>query len=130
MNMDEEAIDRADPSNTNVYLGNIAPETSEEDLTNHFAGVSSARHCAYHDARLSKIPTLPPLPTPIPLLTPTPLPTPIHTYSVWPHCRDQAAQEGRLWICQVCAAWLRGQGHRWEPRQAASWPGEYVVINT
>ncbi|GAX72653.1 hypothetical protein CEUSTIGMA_g109.t1 [Chlamydomonas eustigma] len=34
---DEMTIDRSDPSNTNVYLGNISPETSEQDLTAHFS---------------------------------------------------------------------------------------------
>ncbi len=33
---DADTIDRSDPSNTNVYLGNIAPETTELDLNNHF----------------------------------------------------------------------------------------------
>lgn len=31
-----EAVDRADPSNTNVYIGNISPETTEADLRTHF----------------------------------------------------------------------------------------------
>ena len=35
---DLDSIDRADPSNTNVYVGNIAPETSELDLMNFFGG--------------------------------------------------------------------------------------------
>ena len=38
LNMDVTAVDRADPANTNVYLGNISPETSEEDLMLHYAG--------------------------------------------------------------------------------------------
>ena len=38
LNMDMTAVDRADPANTNVYLGNISPETSEEDLMLHYAG--------------------------------------------------------------------------------------------
>ena len=32
-----EAVDRADPSNTNVYIGNISPETAEVDVRTHFA---------------------------------------------------------------------------------------------
>mmetsp|Transcript_39058 Transcript_39058/g.86881 ORF Transcript_39058/g.86881 Transcript_39058/m.86881 type:complete len:464 (+) Transcript_39058:198-1589(+) len=34
---DYESVDRADPSNTNVYVGNIPPEWSEVDLTSHFS---------------------------------------------------------------------------------------------
>ena len=37
-NVDSSTIDHADPSNTNVYLGNVSPETNEEDLMNHFSG--------------------------------------------------------------------------------------------
>ena len=37
-NVDSSTIDRADPSNTNVYLGNVSPETNEEDLMVHFSG--------------------------------------------------------------------------------------------
>ena len=36
--LDSDSIDRADPSNTNVYIGNIAPETNEADLVAHFEG--------------------------------------------------------------------------------------------
>eukprot|EP00798_Chlamydomonas_sp_ICE-L_P024446 gene24446-10046_t len=34
---DHDSIDRADPSNTNVYVGNIPPEWVEHELTNHFS---------------------------------------------------------------------------------------------
>eukprot|EP00798_Chlamydomonas_sp_ICE-L_P027254 gene27254-2237_t len=34
---DHDSIDRADPSNTNVYVGNIPPEWIEHELTNHFS---------------------------------------------------------------------------------------------
>ena len=29
---------RADPANTNIYIGNISPETTEATLTAHFSG--------------------------------------------------------------------------------------------
>ena len=35
---DGKTVDRADPANTNVYVGNISPETNEDDLMRHFAG--------------------------------------------------------------------------------------------
>lgn len=39
------AVDRADPANTNVYLGNISPETNEDDLMRHFAGMTILVYC-------------------------------------------------------------------------------------
>ena len=35
-------VPRADPSNTNVYIGNIAPETAEADLHAYFTGEGPA----------------------------------------------------------------------------------------
>jgi nucleolysin TIA-1/TIAR len=32
-----DAVDRADPSNTNVYIGNVSPETTEADVRTHFS---------------------------------------------------------------------------------------------
>jgi trehalose-6-phosphatase len=35
--MDFDAVDRLDPLNTNVYVGNISPEWREADIQQHFA---------------------------------------------------------------------------------------------
>lgn len=35
--LEAAAIDAADPHNTNIYIGNIAPETREPDLMLHFS---------------------------------------------------------------------------------------------
>eukprot|EP00955_Chlamydomonas_euryale_P085436 364100-Chlamydomonas_euryale.AAC.14 len=32
-----DSVDRSDPFNTNVYVGNVAPETTEDDLVTHFS---------------------------------------------------------------------------------------------
>lgn len=36
--MVSETVDKADPSNTNVYVGNVGPEVTDADLRNGFAG--------------------------------------------------------------------------------------------
>eukprot|EP00955_Chlamydomonas_euryale_P056005 356285-Chlamydomonas_euryale.AAC.1 len=35
--LDFDSVDRGDPANTNVYVSNVAPETSEADLHLHFS---------------------------------------------------------------------------------------------
>ncbi len=44
-----DEVDRADPHNANVYIGNIAPEASEADLIEHFSV-----HGAVADVKLHK----------------------------------------------------------------------------
>lgn len=36
-NVDFAAIDQADPSNANIYVGNVSPEVDEAELRSHFA---------------------------------------------------------------------------------------------
>jgi RNA recognition motif-containing protein len=45
MPLDFELIDRSDPSNTNVYIGNISPDTSEAELAEHFSGGGPVGQC-------------------------------------------------------------------------------------
>ena len=35
-NKDHTTVDKADPQNANVYVGNVAPDVSESDLRQHF----------------------------------------------------------------------------------------------
>ncbi|KAI8472361.1 MAG: hypothetical protein J3K34DRAFT_519833 [Monoraphidium minutum] len=43
-----EEVDKADPANTNVYLGNIAPDWSEAEVTAHFAGFGPVAEIKLH----------------------------------------------------------------------------------
>ncbi len=120
---------RSDPANTNVYVGNIAPDWQEGDINAHFASgctalwetrecmhaclracVPACMHACMRACGASLLPatsTLPPLHHPPPLITPTPHPLHHTPQASAPSLRSSSTRRAATALCATRATGTR-----------------------